>query len=425
VLAVWEERADRQVTVSSRQAEVIGMATEPAFGVRLKALRQRRGLSREVFGGLVGRSSDWVKSVETGRLLMPRLPILLRIAEVLQLDDLADLVGDQSPLPVESVTRGAHDHGTEVADALLSAPDAPVPDQEPDLAALTARIDDGWRRWCTLGDQKTAVADLLPDVLATAHGAVRALDGTARRHALAALARAYTLAQCYFAWQPASELVWLAADRARAAAQDADDPLAMAAAARYYAEVYRTAGQAERASVTALDAARGLGPAAGPEHRARRGALYLCAAQAEAQLGRGGDAWRHWDLAAADADALGKHYVHPWLRFGRIDCDGFALWISNRLMRPGETLQRADQYAWASLPSPGRRAARLLDVAEAHLQRREPTSSVRMIGRAYRESAETVRFSLWARQALLELAGRPGAVRQNARKLATAVGVPG
>src|SRR5262249_1524438 len=211
-------------------------AGEPSFGGRLKALRLRRGLSREVFGGLVGRSSDWVKSVETGRLLMPRLPLLLRIAEVLQIDDLVDLVGDQS-LPVESVTRGAHDQATDVAEALFAAPDTPVPDREPDLAALAVRIDEGWRRWGTLGDHKSAVAGLLPEALTTAHGAVKAFDGSARRHALAELARAYSLAQCYFAWQPAGELVWLAADRARAAAQDADDPMAMAVAARYYVEV--------------------------------------------------------------------------------------------------------------------------------------------------------------------------------------------
>jgi len=136
------------------------------------------------------------------------------------------------------------------------------------------------------------------------------------------------------------------------------------------------------------------------------------------------DAWRHWNHAAAAADALGAHYVHPWLRFGRIDCDGFALWITNRLMRPGETLQRADRYDWTSLPSPGRRAARLPDVAEAHQQRAEPTATVHMIGRAHRESAETVRYNLWARQALLDLAGRPGPVRQDARELATAIGLP-
>jgi len=89
---------------------------------------------------------------------------------------------------------------------------------------------------------------------------------------------------------------------------------------------------------------------------------------------------------------------------------------------PGETLHRADRLDWSSIPSPGRRAARLLDVAEAHQQRAEPTAVVHMIGRAHRESAETVRYSLWARQALLELVGRPGAVRHDARELAAAIG---
>lgn len=54
------------------------------FGDRLKRHRERLGMSRPVLGGLVGKSADWVKAVETGRLLTPRLPMLLRLAEVLQ-----------------------------------------------------------------------------------------------------------------------------------------------------------------------------------------------------------------------------------------------------------------------------------------------------------------------------------------------------
>jgi hypothetical protein len=296
---------------------------------------------------------------------------------------------------------------------------------EPNMPALAGRIDDGWRRWVMLADRKTAVAELLPDLLVTTQAAVRVLDGVLRRHALADLARLYTLAQCYFAWQPVGEYVWLAADRALAAAQGADDPLAMAVAAHYYAELYRTSGQAERAAATTLEATGLLDPAAGPEERTRWGLLHLSVAQAEAQLGHEGTAWRHWDLADQAAKALGQHYVHAWLRFGHADVDACAMWMTNRLFKPGETLRRADRFDWESLTSPGRKAGRLLDVAEVHLLRNEPAGVVHMIGRAHREAPETVRFSLFARQALMELSSRPGAVRQDARELATAISVIG
>ena len=394
--------------------------TEPSFGARLQHLRTRRGLSREVFGGLVGRSGEWVKALERGRILMPRLPMLLRIAEVLRVNDLADLTGDQQ-MPVESFSKGSHDRTPIVADAMLTP--APAADTEPDLSALAGRVDDAWRRWVTMPDQKSSVAGVLPGLLAEARTAVRALDGTDRRRAQAELARVYSLAQCFLAWQPAAELVWLAADRAMSAAQDADDPAAVAAAAWYYGEVYRSAGQAERALAVALDSAALLDPAAGTEQRARWGLLQLAAALSQAHTGRAGDAWRHWDAASEAADALGPRYAHPWLRFGRADVDGYALRLDTRLFRPGDAIRRADRLDLSALPGPGKRAIRLLDIAEAHHQRAEPVGVVHMIGRAHRESAETVRYNLFARQALAELSDRRSAVRQDAQELAGQIGL--
>ena len=270
--------------------------TEPSFGVRLQHLRTRRGLSREVFGGLLGRSGEWVKALERGRILMPRLPMLLRIAEVLHVNDLADLTGEQR-VPVVSFSKGRHARTPVVADAMLAS--VPAADAEPDLRALRGRIDDAWRRWVTMPDQKSSVADVLPGLLAEARAAVWALDGTDRRRAQAELARVYSLAQCFFAYQPRGELVWVAADRAMVAAQDADDPLAMAAAAWYYGEAYRAYGHPEQARATALDCAALLDPAAGSEQRARWGHLQMSAALSDADSGNAGDAWRHWDRASS------------------------------------------------------------------------------------------------------------------------------
>ena len=57
-------------------SDLTGMPT----GERIKYFRNRVGMTRLVLGGLVGRSAEWVKAVETGRLQVPRLPMLLRIA---------------------------------------------------------------------------------------------------------------------------------------------------------------------------------------------------------------------------------------------------------------------------------------------------------------------------------------------------------
>src|SRR5205823_12842410 len=168
------------------------------------------------------------------------------------------------------------------------------PQHEPDLAALTGRIDSAWHRYVSSPDPKTAIADALPALLTDTRAAARTLDGTPRRRALAELARVYSLTQCFLAYQPSAELVWLAADRAMIAAQDADDPLAIAAAAWYYGEVYREIGQPDRAKATALECAALLDPAADAEQRARWGHLQMSAALSDAVAGSAGEAWWHW-----------------------------------------------------------------------------------------------------------------------------------
>ncbi|UNM13180.1 helix-turn-helix domain-containing protein [Streptomyces formicae] len=67
-----------------------------AFGQRVKILRTRRGMTRDQFGGLMGKSASWVRAIEEGRLKVPRLEVVLRMAETLRVRDLSDLTGDQS-----------------------------------------------------------------------------------------------------------------------------------------------------------------------------------------------------------------------------------------------------------------------------------------------------------------------------------------
>lgn len=236
------------------------------FGARLRARRERAGKSRPVLGGLVGRSAEWVKALENGKLLPPRLPMLLRLAEVLEISDLAELTGDQS-LPVASVTRAGHPDVGKVATAMQStAATAGGPTAAPVLRGM---VNQAWALWHRSTAERTAVAAVLPGLLNEARHSARRLDGDDRRSASVELARVYHLAQLYLAHQPYPELVWLAADRAMHAAQDADDPDAMAAAAWYYAHVYRGANQVDAADQILREAVALVDPATGGEQLAR------------------------------------------------------------------------------------------------------------------------------------------------------------
>ena len=395
------------------------MRPEMSFGARLRYHRERAGKTRAVLGGLVGRSEEWVKAVETERLLTPRLPMLLRLADVLGITDLAQLTGNQS-IPVASISKGTHDAAGAVATAMINATHTPTAEQ-PSLAALTARVDQAWTLWHRSDAHRSVVATVLPDLLTDAHAVTRALTDGHRRAALAEQARVYHLAQLFFSFQPAEQLVWLAADRAMTAATDADDPAAIAAAAWYYAHVYRTSAQLDAAEDALASAASLLNPDACGEHLARWGQLQLGLALTHAKAGRAGQAWRHLDLAGNAADRHGG--THPWLMFGRPAVDAYAVSIDTDLFRPGEATCRVERYDPAALPSRTRRAAYLIAAARAHSLRKNNLAVVHLLGNALREATETVRYDTFARTTTLELAEHGGAVRADARQLAAAIGL--
>ncbi|GLZ14697.1 hypothetical protein Acsp04_49320 [Actinomadura sp. NBRC 104425] len=77
---------------------------ELSVGQRVRYFRRRRGMSREILGGLVGKSARWVKAVERGEIRELKLPTVLSLAEALRLRDIAQLTGGR-PLPT-SMFRG-------------------------------------------------------------------------------------------------------------------------------------------------------------------------------------------------------------------------------------------------------------------------------------------------------------------------------
>lgn len=393
------------------------------FGKRLERYRKRAGMSRPVLAGLCGRSPEWVKSLETGRLQTPRLPLLLRLAEVLGVEDLRELTGDQR-LATATYTKAAHEQLPEIAEALASYPMV-VEDGPADVADLTSRVRQLWELWHGTHRHRTAIASLLPKLLQDARVAVRRAEGIDRRRALAAEAQAYHLTQLYLSQQPAAEQVWLTGDRAMTAAQDADDPYAMAAAVWYLNHIFRDAGQAADARVhLALDAIRLLDLDRSDEDRALWGLMHLAIALSHAKMGREGDAWRHWDHADYAAAMLGESYVHPWLMFGRGIVDGYAVDILNDLMKSGEAVQRADQLDLSIIPSATRRSRHLIQIGRAFYMQKEPVAAVHFLQRAEDTAPETIRFDPWTRGALLNLSENGGAtVREDARRMARRLGI--
>ncbi|MFH0246139.1 helix-turn-helix domain-containing protein [Streptomyces sp. HK10] len=395
------------------------------FGQRVRRLRERQGQTRPVLGGLVGRSAEWVKAIETGRLGVPRLPLLLRLADVLGVKDLAELTGEER-LTASSYTKAAHDALPAVKGALTTY-QFTSPDEQPEtVESLLGRVRDAWSLWHGTGRHRTRIAVVLPDLLADLQHAARVYGGTDRRRVQVALAETYHLAQLFLSFQPAPELVILTGDRAMAAAQDADSPRAIACAAWYMNHVFRDAGERHEARVDlAMQAADLLNPDRDREDLARWGLLQLAAALSYAKIGKRGDAERYWDRANDAARRLGDTYAHPYLIFGRSMVDAYAITMHTDLVRSREATETADRIDVASMPSATRRSFHLIETARAYSLQNEPIAVVHLLKKAHRASPETARFNLFTRSAVAELADTgPAVVRDDARALRRDLGLP-
>jgi transcriptional regulator with XRE-family HTH domain len=310
-------------------------------GQRIYYFRTRGGMTRAVLGGLVGRSAEWVKAVESGRLLTPRLPLLVRLAEVLKVDNLSLLTGEQK-LSSATYGRAMHEKLPVVSQALATYPVltsgvTPVPASE-----LAERVTQLWELWHGTKRHRTAIAGLLPNLLSDAQMATRLYEGTERRSALRSLAQTYHLMQLFLSFQPARELIILSGDRAFIAAQEADNPQAMAVAAWYLNHVFRDAGQQHEARVQlALDSAKLLKPEDSLEDRALWGLLQLAVALSYAKMGHDGNAWNYWDQAHNAARSLPDGYIHPYMLFGVDMVEAYAITMNADLLRSREATRQA------------------------------------------------------------------------------------
>jgi transcriptional regulator with XRE-family HTH domain len=394
------------------------MSETPTFGQRLRIRRERAGKSRTVLAGLVGRSAEWVKAVENGRIHMPRLPMLYRLAEVLDIDDLGELTGDQS-LAVASLTRSTHPGLEPVREAMVRYE---LPGAQP-VDTLAHRVSQAWAAWHTAADHRSAVAPLLPGLLRDCRAAVRGED---RRRGLVLLAQAYNLAQAWLAFQSAPELVALAADRGLAAAYEADDPAAIAGAAWYAEQFYKSVGQPGMAAQIALDAAATLpGLDTGDaDLRACYGLVHLAAAEAYAATGAEGQAWRHWDIAERTVRTLERGYAHPWLMFGQGIVENYAILLDVEMFHADRAIQRVNRVDLGIIPSRTRRAVQSVNHARAYALNREHLAVLHLLRQARRHSPETVRYRPWVREVVLDMVSAGGpSVRAGAVEFASSLGV--
>jgi transcriptional regulator with XRE-family HTH domain len=399
-----------------------------SVGERIKLLRESRGMSRPVLAGLCGRSPDWLKKIETGDRELRSHTLLLRLAAALQLPDLSILTGGPSevaqPVPLGRI---GHPAMPAIWEAVMTRPLLAAPDTSADAEVLRGRVAQTWRLWHKSRSNRTEVGSLLPELIRAAEGAARTLDGEQRRTALVALSDVYRLVGQATAYIAPPELAWIVADRALTAAQGADDPAAIAAAAWNMGNILRETAYPEEALRVVTEAAALIRPHldGGPDdYKGIYGALQLHAAVTTAREGREGDAWRYWDAGDEIAKSLPAGYVHPSTVFGRANVDFHAVSVATDLRASGKALSLADDIDPDVMPSTERRARLWVEVARGHLQRGDSTAALHVMAMAHKIGPETVTYTPSARSAVVELwRSAPRALRSEATTLAEAVGV--
>ncbi|QWF84812.1 helix-turn-helix domain-containing protein [Amycolatopsis sp. CA-230715] len=397
-----------------------------SIGERIQMIRERKGKSRPVVAGLVGRSTEWLKAVERGRRGAPDIHMLIKLGEVLGVHDLSELTGDET-IRMGLERRSGHPVVDDLRDAIeaavLSVPPGPAPDPE----SLLTRTAEAWQLWHTSPAPRAAAGAVLPQLIRDCRRAVRMLDGSGRRKAYIALSGAYALSEQILAWVSDSALLWLAADRCMDAAQQADDPETMASAAWVLGNVWRATGREEEAWTLVNDGAALLEPwlGDGPDStRALWGSCRLHASITLARMGREGDALRGLDDAGAMADRIPEQYAHPWTLFGRANAALTGVSVQVDLRKGGTALEYASQMNPDDIPSIDRRSRLWLETSRAYQQRGDATSALAVLEKATSISTESMACHPLSRGIASWLVTSGGRlVERDSRALATRIGL--
>ncbi|MGH8886885.1 MAG: helix-turn-helix domain-containing protein [Egibacteraceae bacterium] len=401
------------------------MEGDATLGERIAYYRRQRGLTQEVCANQVGRSESWLSQVERGVIQLDAAVALIRLATVLKVD-LSKLAGPGADLPPNGGGHRDAPRGMPALVPVLVCPDTFVRatvDRPMSLDALAERVERARRtRWA---GRYTELALVLPDLIAA--GRLAAQEGRDPRRAWGLLARCYVLAEMLLEQLGENHLRCLAADRAVAAADRADDELLRGLSAWRLGYALRAHGSLDVAGKVAQDAASlleaGLDEAR-PERVAVFGALRISMGHLATATDDVAAMREALGDAARVAQLLPDGYVDPWTAFcpANVAFNEIAGWAN--VGDPVEALRVADRTDIDALPLPHRQAWTWVRVAQAHSLRRKDAAAVAALLEGERISPGSVRYPPETRELVSVLLGRERkAATPGLRGLAGRIGI--
>lgn len=338
------------------------------MGERVRRARTKAHRKQAAIAGLCGITVDYLSQIERG-LKVPSVDVLMALAHELRVPASSLLGEPTASEPVEISTTPS------VAQALLGFGVSPT-GSPTEPVQLRERVEGVWRTWQTSKNRYTEAAEVLPALIADTEHALRACktdaDSTARREVLRCAADLYGMLRSYCRRTGRIDLSLMAADRARRAAEDADDPIRLAAAHWNLGHVLLGDGQPDGATDLAARAVEEL--AGLPETRetaAMSGALELVGVTASARRARWWEARERLRTYAVPLAETAGEGNTMWTVFGPTNVELHQLSIEMEAGEAEEALRIADQINTMQLPSVERRFTFALEVARCYALRRE------------------------------------------------------
>jgi transcriptional regulator with XRE-family HTH domain len=393
-----------------------------ALGRKIASERRRRGLSQPELARMIDRSVAWVSQVERGVRRVDRMSVLETLATALEVP-LAELAAE-APV-VAAVTEeppGAADlrlvlSGVHSLRAMLDGRRAPA------VGPLRSKARKAWD--LTHAGRYAELTELLRGLVPDLETAARAVPEDRRGGVFDLLATVYQACSAALDKIGDPEAAWIAADRAMAAAEQAGNPMMVAAGAFRLVFVFLTArhyDQAEETARTAADALRLLADDGDARAMSLWGALTLQRAVIASRLNDADAAYRHLDEAGVMAGRLGEGRNDYNTEFGPANVGLYAIAVAVDLGDAGRALRAAVAVDTSHL-SPERRARMLIDVARAHAQRRQVQDAVAALREAEEITPEQVRGHDGVRQLVSDLLTMQDSPSSELRDLAGRLGL--
>lgn len=390
-------------------------------GQRIKLYRQRAGLTQEVAAQLKGVTVSAWRKWESGERSVNTLGDWIEIARILRVRDLYRLTGmPVGQLPDE---QAEHEYIQPIRAAMHAY--APTLDGPVDVPGLRRSIRWAWDTWTTSPERYSRTAPLLADLILATRATLAVTSGDEHRDAERAAADLYLLVRSFGKRVGATDVAYLAADRAMSAAIAADDPAYRAAAGWNLAAVLSNRGHPEQSAAICEDAIRDVEASGGDDLAAKAlsGSLRLLLAVQRARLRDERRALDAIEEAARIASTTGETIYHRTF-FGPCNVEIHRAAVSLELSRTGEALRLAERVDVAQHPSVERRYSHYLHLARAYTIRRDDLAAVHMLAKADRECPEESKLNLSMRATVRELLMRETpTTRPELRGLAERVGV--